>query len=218
MLGCHSTSEPIDSLQNQQSRIGSDASEVSRSVDEALVIAAKAGDTTAFGLLVRRYERQCAAIALRLLGNSHDAAELVQDCLVRAFVSIGQLKDANRFATWLFRIVTNRALNLRRARGRRKAVSLEQTWSDQNDGGAMASGAASMDSPDRLMDSAELGTAIQKAMDHLPDKQRVALVLFTLEELPQKEVAEILECSVEAVKWYVFTARRQLRQELADYF
>ena len=215
MSGCRSTSEPFGLIQNQ--KIQSD-SEVSGSVDTALVIAARTGDTTAFGQLVRRYERQCAAIALRLLGNSHDSAELVQDCLVRAFESLGQLKDANRFATWLFRIVTNRALNLRRSRGRRKMLSLETTWSDQNETGSIDPGTAAAYSPEKSMDSAELGVAIQKAMQRLPDRQRAAIVLFTLEKLPQKEVAEILECSVEAVKWYVFTARRQLRQELADYF
>src|SRR5271170_4725691 len=94
MSGCSSTREPFGPVQNQKSQNDSEASE---SGDAVLVIAARTGDTTAFGQLVRRYERQCAAIALRLLGNSHDAAELVQDCLLRAFESIGQLKDANRF-------------------------------------------------------------------------------------------------------------------------
>jgi RNA polymerase sigma-70 factor, ECF subfamily len=212
MSRCRSTNEPLGPLADQH------RFEDPGSVDAVLVAAAQAGDTTAFGQLVRRYERQCAVIALRLLGNSHDAAELVQDCLVRAFESISQLKDARRFASWLFRIVTNRALNLRRSRGRRKALSLEQMRSEQNEPGGTGPAMVTGTGPDRSMDSAELGAAIQKAMDRLPDKQRAALVLFTLEELPQKEVAEILECSVEAVKWYVFTARRQLRRELADYF
>ena len=93
----------------------------------AWVLAAKNGDRAAFGRRAQLYQRQCAAVALRLLGNTHDAAELVQDALVKAFRSLDQLQQADRFGPWLMRIVTNLALNFRRSRVRRQAVSLEQT-------------------------------------------------------------------------------------------
>jgi RNA polymerase sigma factor (sigma-70 family) len=54
-------------------------------------------------------------------------------------------------------------------------------------------------------------------MNQLPEKQRLALVMFTIEEMPQKAVAEALECSVEAVKWHVFQGRKKLRELLGDY-
>ena len=63
----------------------------------------------------------------------------------------------------------------------------------------------------------ELRGEIGKALERLPDKQRLALVLFSVEGMPQKEVAEVLECSVELVKWNVFQARKKLKDWLHEY-
>lgn len=188
----------------------------------ALVLAARAGDRQAFGKLAQLYQRQCAAVALRLLGNTHDAAELVQDALVKAFRSLGQLNQSERFGPWLMRIVTNLALNYRRSRVRRQAVSLEGFAGSDDDGSpddlrsSIAGG--ELDAPEKPLTSAELGSAIQRAIDALPEKQRLALIMFAIEKMPQKDVAEVLNCSVEAVKWHVFTARKQLKKSLAAFF
>ena len=185
----------------------------------AWVTAARAGERAAFGKLAQLYQRQCLAVALRLLGNSHDAAELVQDALVKAFRSLDQLKDSERFGPWLMRIVTNLSLNLRRSRVRRQALSLEQTAGDAESGDDLRSSLAggALDAPDQPLTSAELGAAIQAAVDALPERQRLALVMFAIEKMPQKDVADVLNCSVEAVKWHVFTARKQLKKVLQAY-
>src|SRR5947207_15523485 len=99
-----------------------------------LVLAARQGDRESFGKLAQQYQRQCAAVSLRLLGNTHDSMELVQDALVKAFRNLGQLKQSERFGPWLMRIVTNLALNSRRSRARRQAVSLEQPAADSEEG------------------------------------------------------------------------------------
>ena len=184
-----------------------------------LVLAARKGDRLAFGKLAQLYQRQCAAVAMRLLGNAHDAAELVQDALLKAFRSLDQLQQSERFGPWLMRIVTNLALNYRRSRNRRQAISLEQTVGDSegDDLRSTLPGTAG-DAPSKPLTNAELGTAIQDAIDALPEKQRLALVMFAIEKMPQKDVADILNCSVEAVKWHVFMARKQLRKSLAEHF
>lgn len=184
----------------------------------ALVLAAKAGDRPAFGKLAQQYQRQCAAVALRLLGNTHDAAELVQDALVKAYRSLEQLQQSERFGPWLMRIVTNLALNYRRSRGRRQALSLEQTSAgaggDEGEDLRSSLAGRALDAPEKPLTNAELGDAIQEAIDALPEKQRLALVMFAIEKMPQKDVADVLNCSVEAVKWHVFTARKQLKKAL----
>lgn len=187
----------------------------------ALVLAAKTGDRVAFGKLAQQYQRQCAAVALRLLGNTHDACELVQDALVKAFKNLDQLQQSERFGPWLMRIVTNLALNFRRSRGRRQALSLEQSGGsgDGDEGDDLRSTLAGgeLDAPDKPLTSAELGSAIQRAIAELPEKQRLALVMFAIEKMPQKDVADVLNCSVEAVKWHVFMARKQLKKSLGNY-
>jgi len=185
----------------------------------AWVLAARKGDRPAFGKLAQLYQRQCAAVAMRLLGNAHDAGELVQDALLKAFRSLDQLQQSERFGPWLMRIVTNLALNYRRSRNRRQAISLEQTVGDgEGDDLRSTLPGTAKDAPYKPLTNAELGTAIQDAIDALPEKQRLALVMFAIEKMPQKDVADILNCSVEAVKWHVFMARKQLRKSLAEHF
>ena len=186
--------------------------------DLAWVLAAKAGDRDAFGKLAQQYQRQCTAVALRLLGNAHDASELVQDALIKAYRSLNQLQQAERFGPWLMRIVTNLALNFRRARMRRQTTSLEQATHDDGEDLRSTIPGGAQDAPEKPLTSAELGNAIQQSIDALSEKQRLALVMFAIEKMPQKDVADVLSCSVEAVKWHVFTARKQLRKSLAEYF
>jgi len=83
--------------------------------------------------------------------------------------------------------------------------------------GESLNGGAIGGSPTESPLSGELGGAVGEAIGRLPEKQRLALILFSIEGLPQKEVAEILECSVELVKWNVFQARKTLRKTLAGY-
>ena len=74
-----------------------------------------------------------------------------------------------------------------------------------------------MSPPGATLAAEELAEIVQREIAALPEQQRLALVLFSIEQLPQKEVATIMDCSVEAVKWHVFQARRKLKQRLTDY-
>jgi RNA polymerase sigma-70 factor (ECF subfamily) len=71
--------------------------------------------------------------------------------------------------------------------------------------------------PLRNLQSQEMGQRLQEALKQLPEKQRLALVMFTIEQLPQKQVAEALNCSVEAIKWHVFQGRRKLRELMKEH-
>ena len=66
------------------------------------------------------------------------------------------------------------------------------------------------------MQGQELGEKLQEALRQLPEKQRLAILMFTVDEMPQKDVAEALNCSVEAIKWHVFQGRKKLRDLLKD--
>ena len=67
------------------------------------------------------------------------------------------------------------------------------------------------------LESREMGERLQEALKQLPEKQRLAIVMFTIEEMPQKQVAEALQCSVEAVKWHVFQGRKKLKELLKEH-
>jgi RNA polymerase sigma-70 factor (ECF subfamily) len=70
--------------------------------------------------------------------------------------------------------------------------------------------------PVRRLESEELGRHLQEALKQLPEKQRMAIIMFTVEQMPQKQVAEALQCSVEAVKWHVFQGRKKLKELLKE--
>jgi len=192
--------------------------------DAQLVGSALAGESPAYDELVRRYQRRAIAVAYRLLGNVHDAADVSQDAFLRAYRSLGSLEDHGRFGPWLLRIVSNLSLNFRRSRASgvaRSAMPLDEVIEGRGEfrspSGESLNGGAFGGSPTESPLSGELGGAVGEAIGRLPEKQRLALILFSIEGLPQKEVAEILECSVELVKWNVFQARKTLRKTLAGY-
>jgi len=196
-----------------------DASLVEQSAQVEVVLRAKDGDADAFGKLVRVYQRRAVSLAYRLVGNAEDASDVAQDAFVRAFRNLSQLDDPARFGPWLMRVVSNLALNFRRSRAIRAAASLDDAAAVGMDRRRQARGlrvAAASDSDSEALPT-ELHNAVTAAMEQLPDSQRLALILFSVEGVPQKEVAEILDCSVELVKWNVFQARKKLKEMLAEH-
>ena len=185
--------------------------------DAKLVAAVLRGELAAFDQLVRRYQKQATATAYRLLNNTDDAMEVVQDSFLRAFERLGSLSRRERFGPWLSRIVANLALNRRRGRALRRAASLERMAEGGQDKPEPARRDPHAATPAQLASAAELQGIIDKAIDQLPQMQAQALLLFTKAEMSQSKIAGILGCSVEAVKWHVFTARKKLKKILTDY-
>ena len=195
------------------------AVEDTRAFETGLVRRAQGGDADAFADLVRMYQRRTVSVAYRLLGNLEDASDVSQDAFVRAYRCLEQLDDPSRFGPWLLRVVSNLALNYRRARKSKSAAPLDDALAGSAEVRRPANGLRLTDRRDEE-DGAlpeELRGEIGKALERLPDKQRLALVLFSVEGMPQKEVAEVLECSVELVKWNVFQARKKLKDWLHEY-
>lgn len=181
------------------------------------VVLARDGDAEAFSRLVRSYQRRAVSVAYRLLSNIEDATDVAQDAFVRAYRNLGQLEDPTRFGPWLMRVVSNLSLNYRRSRAAKKAYSLDELAGDGTEGDGGIDRLESKADLNVSPQSEELHAAISAGMERLPDKQRLALILFSVEGMAQKEVAEILECSVELVKWNVFQARKKLREMLDSF-
>lgn len=193
------------------------ASQPDSTSDAQLVEITMAGKRQAFDELIRRHQRKALAVSYRLLGNSHDAAEVTQDAFMKAYASLRTLEDPERFGGWLMRIVSNLSLN--RRRGRRQTSELpidDMLGGSERFASAEPGSTGRADDPYRQLEGKELGKRLLTALDQLPEKQRLAIVMFTIRELPQKDVAQAMNCSVEAVKWHVFEGRRKLREILKD--
>lgn len=184
-----------------------DSLKVKTSDIERIVKASQDGDRGAFDEIMRLYQRRAMRIAVRMLGNANEAVEAVQSGFVKAYLSIGKLREPKRFEAWFFRIVTNTAISQRRAAKRREEkIKITESYDGKK---AL--------SPVEKRIGEELKEAIQRAMLKLSKKQAKAIALFGIEDLPRKKVAEIMGCSAEAVKWHVFKARQKLKVLLKEY-
>ena len=194
---------------------------VASPTDGQLVQHVLGGEKKAFDELIGRYQRQAVAVSYRLLGNSHDALEVTQDAFIKAYTRLDSLEKPEAFGGWLMRIVSNLSLNYRRGRKSRSQLPLDDvlgpTDSPQGDASGGSEWMARSGDPLKTLESQEMGKRLQEALNLLPEKQRLAITMFTIEQLPQKQVAEALNCSVEAVKWHVFQGRKKLKEMLKEH-
>ena len=120
-----------------------------------------------------------------------------------------------RFTTWLFKITRNLVLNELRRRTRHRTESLDST--DDDDRAPLQAADPNTKAPDASMLNDEMQGAIQKAIDELPETQRMAVILRRYDEFSYEEIAEILGLTVPAVKSVLFRARTDLREKLRKY-
>jgi RNA polymerase sigma-70 factor (ECF subfamily) len=173
--------------------------------DSYLVARAREGYLDAYEMLVQRHSAMAYRVALRLCGNHHDAQDIAQESLIAAWENLDRFKADSSFSTWLYQIVTRRALN-KVTRGRTD------------------------DSTDLLDDFADHGTepavqaernlavdAVTDALAALPFTQRAVVVLHHFEGLSYAEVAAVTHSSVPAVRSHLFRARRTLGKRLVEW-
>lgn len=196
---------------------GTAAPEVSPSSDE-LILAARGGDSNAFGVLAERYGRRLYSFALRFTGDTHAAEDVAQETLLRAFRAAGRFQPRASFSSWLFTIARNLLMDRARRGGGRKVVSLPDEDSSVsesiNPDGKLR--LLEMDPADRVLQR-ELSEAVKEAVLELPDSQREVIVLAKYHGLAYGEIAEIVGGTQEAVKQKAYRALLSLRKSLAPY-
>jgi RNA polymerase sigma-70 factor (ECF subfamily) len=180
--------------------------------DGEAVARARAGDGEGFRTLVERHGRPLFRLAYRMTGNEHDAEDVVQEALLRAFRRLDQWDERARFSTWLHRIAANCAYDVLRARRRRDETPLP----DGSDDVPFAVLPPAPDPPpDRLAASAEIRQRVRVAMSRMSPRERAAFSLRHLQGLSIAEIGEALELDTSAAKQSVLRAVRKVRQVLA---
>ena len=178
--------------------------------DEALVAAAKHGDTQAFETLVLRHEQTVLAVAQRITNNREDAEDVAQESLHKAFVHLGDFQEKSRFSTWLTRIAMNEAfMLLRRRRGGVEVLP------ESPEDGTKSNSEAFVDqnpNPEESCWRRERTQLLTAAISRLRPRVRTAILLRDMEERSAAETAQILGTSIGAVKARVFHGRCKLRR------
>jgi RNA polymerase sigma-70 factor (ECF subfamily) len=173
---------------------------------------ARGGDA-ALNDLMERHGKRLFHYLLRSLQDESDAADLAQETFVRVFQNRKKFDPRQRFATWLYAIASNLVRDRYRWRSRHPQVSMDAE-KEETESSLKESLAAQDALPDKSLQDEERAAAVRQAVAKLPEELRQPLILAVYEELPQVEIAQILNCTVKAVETRIYRARQQLRVAL----
>lgn len=174
--------------------------------DNQLIEAALAGNSAAFGELVRKYQDRLYNTMTHLTRSSEDARDVVQDAFVKAFVKLDSFQRSSGFYTWLYRIAFNTAMSQQRRRRPTQPVGARSDCGEEALDPAAGPG-------DRL-EREELALQVRAALETLSDEHRTVLVLRDIDGCDYEAIAEMLGIPVGTVRSRLHRARLQLRDQL----
>ena len=183
--------------------------------ESLFVLRLKANEDAAYDELVRTYNASIFHVAYRMLGDTADASDVVQEIFIKVFRNIGGFKGEAALKTWIFRIAFSEILNRLRwwkSRHRSSTVSL-----DDEPGGNGHYMRDSSPTPDEVLESKERDTAIQQALGKLSSDHRSIIVLRDIEGFSYTEIADVLGVSIGTVKSRLARARGDLKKSLIRY-
>ncbi len=184
-----------------------------RDADLQLVRRVQHGDKRAFALLVEKYQRRIYRLLSRMIRDQADIEDVAQEAFIKAYRALPNFRGDSAFYTWLYRIAINTAKNHFAAQGRRAPTVAANDIGDQDIGDDVAQ-LSDMATPDSLYQSKQVGLAVNRAIEQLPEDLRTAIVLREIEGLSYDEIAQAMNCPVGTVRSRIFRAREAIAQEL----
>ena len=174
--------------------------------DESVVAQAQTGDPAAFEELVRRFRNHVFGLAYHFVHNREEAWDISQDVFIKAHRSLNKFRGDANFKTWLMRITANQAKDCLK---KKRVPTVE--FNEAFQGESMRS---RLPEPRRALEAAEIGEAIQQALETLSVKHRTAFVLREFEGLSYEEMARVMRCSIGTVMSRLHHARKKLQKSL----
>lgn len=182
------------------------------SSDAAIVRRVQQGDINAYNLLVLRYQHKVVQVALKFVNNQADACDIAQEAFLKAYRAIGSFRGESGFYTWLYRIVINTARTfLESSSKQRNHVDVDADDIHAQDHQGVL---ASVDSPDRIIESQELQKTIMQALSQLPYELRQAITLREVEGLAYEDIAELTGVPIGTVRSRIFRARQFIEDKM----
>lgn len=164
--------------------------------DQALVRKCLAGETEAFGELIDRHQRALFNTALRMTGDSEEAADLTQGAFVKAYEKLDSYRPEHKFFSWIYRILVNETINALKQRRQQQGLDMEPESSDPT--------------PDELHETNVRNLRIETALRELSFDYRLVIVLRYFNDMSYQEMSEILAVPEKTVKSRLYSARQNL--------
>ena len=184
-----------------------------RDIDQQLVERVQRGDKAAFDLLVSKYQRKIFRLLSRLIRDQAEVEDVAQEAFIKAYRALPNFRGDSAFYTWLYRIAINTAKNHLVSLGRRAPTTTEADIEEAetfDDGEQLRD----LNTPDSMLLTKQVGEAVNRAIDQLPEDLRTAIVLREIEGLSYEEIAESMNCPIGTVRSRIFRAREAIAQEL----
>ena len=173
---------------------------------EEMIVRLQKGDEAAFEEFVTAYEKQVYRLALRQLGNPHDAQDAAQEVFLRAYRGIGRFRADAKLSTWVFQIAMNVCIDMVRRQSRRPVVSLTQGDDEES----MIDLPDESYAPEPIYERRALREEVQSALKRLSPEHREIIVLRDITGLSYEEIADVLQITTGTVKSRLFRARDRL--------
>jgi len=185
-----------------------------------LITRAQQGDEFAFEALYRRFARTVYTVAHHMLGNHHDADEVLQEAFIRIFKNLSRLRSPQAFTSWVYQITVNLCMDFRKVRTRSRWEPLEgngRGGEEERHSHFELATAKWVRNPEQVLENKELLAHITTAIEALPEQQKAVILLHEVEGVSKKMISEILDCSLVTVRTNLHHARKKLRRKLLKY-
>ncbi len=181
-----------------------------------LIVQLQQGNGQAFKKLVDEWQDVVYNTAISIVQNKDDADDITQDVFIQVYQSVSSFKGESKFSTWLYRIVISKALDHVKKKKRKKRFAFVLSLF----GGIKEEElhAVEFNHPGVVLENKERAAELFKALQQLPDNQRIAYTLHKLEALQHQQIAAIMDTSVTAVESLIARAKINLRKILKEYY
>lgn len=186
--------------------------------DKELIQRYRKGDVEAFNILIKRYEKPLFNFIYRLIGNRASAEDIFQEVFLRVIKGIARYRHQKKFASWLYRIANNLIIDTLRKQKREKVISWE-TKIKESKGESLSLKDTIPDKkylPDSHLEREELRNKLEEAIESLPLEQCQVFILREHSQLPFKEIASLLNCSLNTALGRMHYALKNLRSQLKE--
>lgn len=174
------------------------------------------GVQQAFNQLVEAYQHMVYNVALGIIQQHQEAEDIAQEVFVQVYQSIHHFKGEAKLSTWLYRITITKSLDWQRRKTRKKRFGIVQNLFGLNN--EVMHEAPEFHHPGITMENKERAALLFKAINILPDNQKIAFTLTKVEGLSYQDVAEIMNVTVASVEAYLHRAKENLRKQLKNYY
>ncbi len=186
--------------------------------EQQFIILLKEGTNQAFGQLLDEYQQKVFGTCISFVPNQEDAEDIAQEVFIEVFNSIAKFKGDSKLSTWIYRITTNKCLEFIRKKNTKKRFGFMQSLMGNDTPIDKSSYFTEFNHPGIQLENKEKSEILFAAINRLPEAQRIVYTLNKVDDLSYQEVSDITEKSISSIESLLFRAKKNLKEQLYDYY